>query len=288
MALQYEDLIREVSELKRAFHNMVRKATIQEQNGASAKLNFGPNERGENQISNWTRMAQFHGNGRYSHWFGEPKEEGGSGGGSSGGGGGSGGSGGGQNKGGGQNVVVICPSGDPSMSVCIPYSDNNNYQRPENASEDGKDGEFYQQKSHFRNYTPGTYEHWIEEEDQQGGSGGSGSGGSGGSGSGGGSSGQQKQRKTGEGGKAVIKQRGDKENGLTGRVGEDARYSAHKKGAMTWTKKAWHAATTDDDGNHCYTQCKGNNYHRAGKQNIVDKPWVIMNSPDQPIPRDDK
>lgn len=279
MAIQYQDLLREISELKRVVHGMVRKGSVHQQNGESMRFNLGPDENGKDTLTGWIRMSQPHGNGRYSRWFGEPPE-GQQGGAQSG-------SGSGGYQGGGQNVILFCPGGDLTQAFPMPYGPNNNYQRPENATEDGKNGEFYQQKSHFRSYTPDTWEHWHEEEEQnQGGQGGQGGGGSGGGE--GGQQGQKKEQKKGESGKATFKQRGSKDGGLTGRIGDKVRYAAHKKGAKVWTKTSWQAAVGEDDGSHTYNQGKGNVYVRAGKQPIVNKPWVIMNSPDEPIPNDDK
>lgn len=282
MALQYQDLLREISELKRMVGSMVRKGSVHQQDGESLRFNLGPDENGKDTLTGWIRMSQPHGNGRYSRWFGEPKE-----GGQGGQGGAQSGSGSGGYQGGGQNVLLFCPGGDLTQAVPMPYGPNENYQRPENATKDGKDGEFYQQKSHFRSYTPDTWEHWHEEEEGggQGGQGGSGGGSSGGSGGQGGQ-GQQKERKTGQGGKAKFKQRGSKDGGLTGRIGDKVRYAAHEKGAKVWTKNSWHAAVGESEGNHTYNQAKGNVYVRAGKEPIVNKPWVIMNSPDEPIPND--
>ena|SRR5215216_633020 len=213
-----QKLIFEVSDLKRRLGQMVRVGSVKEVKSGSGeqklRMNLGKDGQGEDILSPWLHTSDHRGGAREEARYKE-----------------------------GQNVMLISPNGDWRQAQIFPYAENKKNKRPDHASDDSETYQFEQlrmtkKKDH--------YEVWLAEEDKQGEGGEGESEGGGGSGGGEGESesgGEQKQAKP------KMKLRVHKDGGITGRIGDKARFQAHEKGVKI--KMGGNTIFVDDAG--CWT-----------------------------------
>lgn len=91
---------------------------------------------------------------------------------------------------------------------------------------------------------------------------------------------QQKKKKSGE---PTMKMRVSEEGYITGRVGKDVRFAAHKDGAKV---KAGSNFTTVTKDKVIVKAASGDLHCHASGTPYVNKPWVIGSAPDDPVADD--
>ena len=172
----------------------------------------------------------------------------------------------------GQTVRLSCPGGDLRQATVTHYAESDYYPAPDHADDAGEDSETYQLGRTRFTQTEDTSETWLaEDESQQPNVQGTGV-----------VKGEQRQQAGGQQQKSpgspasILRQ--NRDGGITGRVGTDSRFAAHKKGAKTKAgSKVYMVMSKDDEQIIAHTE----------KEPVINKPWVIEDKPD-PIPDDNK
>ena len=214
MADNYQRLLQQIAELRRMVANQHQTGVVTEVKKDKVRMSIGKDADGKDVLSPWLNTSNMRGGAREAAFYKK-----------------------------GQTLTMVCPGGDIRQGMIAPYAPNENFPRPEHASDSGQDEESYQQDDYRSKTTKKGHDHWLQPDDKKKegqSSGSSGGGGSGGGGSGGGGGGQQQEKKGHVGGdKAVMKTRMNEEGGITHRVGKDVRLAAHKQGAKIRASSDW-------------------------------------------------
>lgn len=121
----------------------------------------------------------------------------------------------------GQNLAIMMPTGDPRQGVLMPFAPNKNFLRPDHSNGKGQDEETYQLDDLRVRKTKEGYDIWLQPPKQKQ------------------SQGELEKlpdHQSDASGQAQMKVRINKNGGITGRIGKNVRFSAHKKGSLIWTK----------------------------------------------------
>lgn len=228
MTQDYQRILRELSNLKRQISDMHQTGTVHEVKGTKLRMVVGKDGDGKEVLSPWLNTANHRGGATEQRFYKK-----------------------------GQTLTVVCPNGDLTQGMIVPYAPNKTFETPEQADGSGQDEESYQLENYRQKQTKEGVDMWLQDEEkkqQQQQSGQQGGGG------------QKKQQKKGHvgGSKAKLKTRMNQSGGITHRVGTDNRVAAHSDGSKIRTKAHWVVVTKKDI--------------------ILSKPPIIAKDP---IPNDD-
>jgi|SRR5215204_6394129 len=152
----YDNLVKEITELRRQMANMLSPASIKDVKGDKVRMSLGRGADGKDVLGPWTSVGDRRGGATVRNLYTK-----------------------------GQNVWVFSPSGDPTQAVLLPGQPNKEHSAPEHATDDDPEGggsgegggqqgqqsqqseeETYQQKDFRKKFTPkgGV---WFLQEPQQ-------------------------------------------------------------------------------------------------------------------------
>jgi hypothetical protein len=201
MADDYQQLMRQIADLRRQMADTFQRGTVKEVKGDKMRMVIGKDDDGKEILSPWLNTSNHRGGATEARFYKK-----------------------------GQTLQLICPNGDLKQGSIAPWAPNKDFKRPEHANESSQDEESYQMDDYRTKQTKEGYDNWLQPDDskkQQGSQGGQGGG-------------QQKDKKGHTGGdKAVMKTRMNKDGGITHRVGKDVRVMAHKEGAKMRASSTW-------------------------------------------------
>jgi hypothetical protein len=189
MSEDYNRVLQELSDLKRRIADMHQNGTVHEVKGTKVRMSLGKTKDGEDILTPWLNTANHRGGATEQRFYKK-----------------------------GQNLSVICPGGDITQGMIVPYAPNKTFKTPEHADGSGEGEESYQLETYRAKQTKDGHDQWLQDEDKDKPKEG-----------GGGSGQQQKKGHTGSD-KAKLKTRLNKDGGITHRVGKDSRVAAHKDG----------------------------------------------------------
>ena len=202
MAEDYQNIMRQLSALKKQVNETFKVGTVHEVKGTKLRMLLGKDNKGKDVLSPWLNTSNHRGGATEQRFYKK-----------------------------GQTLQVISPNGDISQASIAPFAPNKEFKTPEHADGSGQDEESYQLEDYRAKQTKEGYDNWLqdEEKDKGGQSGGQG----------GGSGGQQKKKGHVGGDKAKMKTRMNKDGGITHRIGKDNRLAAHKDGVKMRVKSDW-------------------------------------------------
>jgi len=216
MAAWYQKIIHELAETRRKTAHMIRPGVVSQVQKGKCIVDFGAASGGAagQYLSPWLDTSHSRGDYTEHRVYSEK-----------------------------QNFHVICPDGDPAKGFIVPFAPNSTHCYP--AHRDAADP-LKANTSQFEDMRmrrdKDQYDNWLAQSSGGAGGAGGAAGGAGGAGGGGSTLQPKGDTSCGEGTKAVMKTRMDKKGYLTGRVGVDARYAAHKEGAKIKMKKDYFVA----------------------------------------------
>jgi hypothetical protein len=250
-----EQLQFELAQLKRMVGGMVRPAAVHEVKGDKMRMVLGQDKGGQDILGPWLHSSSMRGGGRERKFFKK-----------------------------GQNLMLLCPNGDVSQAVVMPYAPNKDHQAPDHANESGQDEETFQLDDLRVKKTKKGYAIWLQDpkqnDQQQGQQGGDQAGGSGGGSDKEGTA-QARQPQQADP-RALIQLSND--GGFTARIGKDVRVSASKDGAKLKAGSNFTTVTKDK----IIHKASGDVHIDAGGTPYVSKPWQIGPAPSDPVSDDDK
>lgn len=241
-----DQLIAEVTYLKRIVGGMIRPATVHEVKGDKMRMVIGKDRQGQDVLGPWLDTVSHRGGARERRFFKK-----------------------------GQNVMLLCPNGDLAQATLAPYAPNKNFKSPDHSNTTGQDEETYQLENLRVRKTKAGYAIWLQDpkqDDQQ----------------------QQQQDDPHKEATRPTRQAQEpkadsliqlsKDGGITGRIGKDVRFSAHKDGAKLKAFGNFSVVTKDK----IIHKSSGDVYIHAGGTPYVNKPWQEGSAPGDPVADDDK
>ena len=204
MAEDYQEVMRQLSALRKQMSETFKVGTVHEVKGTKIRMLLGKSRDGKEVLSPWLNTSNHRGGATEQRFYKK-----------------------------GQTLQMISPNGDISQASIAPYAPNKNFKTPEHADGSGQDEESYQLDDYRQKQTKEGVDMWLQDEEKDKGSGGQ----QGGGGQGGGGSQQKKGHVGGE--KAKVKTRLNKDGGITHRIGKDNRLAAHKDGVKMRVKSDW-------------------------------------------------
>lgn len=253
-----EMLIMEIARLRQQVGGLVRHGTVHKVKGDKLRAILGKDKNGKDVIGPWLDTAGHRGGSRERKFYKE-----------------------------GQNISMLCPNGDISQAVILPYAPNKKFNTPDHSNEEGQDEESYQLENLRVRKTKNGYAIWLqdppqEDQQQQGQDGQQSETSTNGSDSKEGTRPKRSpQKPKAEGPLLQI----TKDGGITGRIGKDVRFSVSKDGAKLKAGDNYSVVTKDK----IVHKASGDIHIEAGGTPYVSKQWVIGGSAgSDPVSDDDK